>query len=443
MKNNNKSPIKNQRLAVIRLVQCVINEGASLSTCLPRIVKQLAKPQDKAQVQALSYGVLRYYIRLQALLSFLIDKPLKGRDQDIEFLLLLGLYQLSASGKPEYAVVSETVNTAAALGKVWAKRLVNGVLRRYLREQAALSQRLQQDIQAHHACPAWLLERLQQDWPQAWEQLLVANNQQAPMVLRVNTAKTSRDDYLAHLQAAEIMAEALPYSTTAIELQQACDVTALPAFDKAWVSVQDTAAQYAAQLLQPQAGDRVLDACAAPGGKTLHILEQQPALKQLIAVDIDAGRLKRVEDNLARLDYQGECDIVLQVADISQAEPWSNGKYFDRILLDVPCSASGVIRRHPDIKLLRRPEDITALVQLQAKILKHLWSLLAPGGFLLYCTCSVFKAENERQIATFLQAQEDAEQVSLSLPLGQACDYGWQILTGEADGFFYAGLQKQ
>jgi 16S rRNA (cytosine967-C5)-methyltransferase len=377
---------------------------------------------------------------LDFILSQLHEKPLK--DVDIKALALVGLYQLNFMRVKPHAAVSETV--LAARKKPWAKSLINAVLRTYLREQEALENKADQVKVAALSHPDWLVKQIEQDWPEQAQQILLENNQQPPMVLRVNLAKTSREHYLQLLNEQEIDAVAISFCASAIKLDKPVPVEQLPGFKEGLASVQDTAAQLAAGLLDVQPGQRVLDVCAAPGGKTAHILESQPQLKELVAVDIDESRMLRVSENLQRLGLSA----TLLVDDAANPAAWWDGKLFDRILLDAPCSALGVIRRHPDIKLLRRAEDIGSLQALQKTILEAVWPLLAPGGLLVYATCSILKQENEQQVLAFLASHSDAIERPLSLVetldwgVAQVC--GQQIITGDSamDGFYYARIGK-
>lgn len=393
--------------------------------------------KDKAFVQALCYGVCRYYHRLDFILNQLLDKPLK--DLDVKSLALIGLYQLQFMRVKPHAAVSETV--AAARKKPWAKALINALLRSYLRERDRIDRQADQEPSAAVSHPHWLIEQIQQDWPQQFSQLLSENNRQPPMVLRVNLARTNREHYLNLLAERGIGAAPVEFCASALVLDNPVSVELLPGFEQGLVSIQDTAAQLAAQLLDVQPGQRVLDVCAAPGGKAAHILESQPQLKELVAVDIDASRMQRVSENLRRLKLEAS----LLVADAANPEAWWDGQPFERILLDAPCSALGVVRRHPDIKLLRRPEDIASLQSLQKHILDAVWPLLASGGVLLYATCSILKQENERQIQAFLAAHGDAAQLPIEASWGSGREFGRQIFTGESamDGFYYARIIKR
>jgi len=326
------------------------------------------------------------------------------------------------------------------MGKPWAKGLVNAVLRNFQRQSDTLLAALDEPANLSH--PTWLLDLFKQDWPDSWASIVEHGNTQAPMTLRVNEAQISRDDYLEALLSTGIDASPVSQVSSAITVTAPVSVAALPDFDKGMVSVQDVAAQLAASLLGSGEGLRLLDACAAPGGKTAHALEYGQ-WQQVVALDQDADRLARVAETLQRLQLSPRCE--LHCANAIDTGSWWDGKAFDKILLDAPCSGTGVIRRHPDIKLLRRERDIESLVNTQRDLLKALWKTLVPGGKLLYATCSVLKQENERQVIWFLEQQSDASLVDFDLPLGSfRPNAGYQILPGElgADGFFYALLEK-
>ncbi len=423
----------NTRLIAARTLVRVLDGGQSLTVALEHTLQLLENPKDKAFVQAVCYGVCRYYHRLQFILTQLLDKPIK--DAEIYALALVGLYQLAFMRVKTHAAVSETVD--ATRKKSWAKNLINALLRRYLREQEALEAQANLNPTALYSHPKWLIARVENDWgSENAARIFQANNQFPPMMLRVNVLQTTRENYLQQLADLEIEAEAVETCPSAIHLIKPVAVFSLPNFESGMVSVQDTAAQFAAGLLELKAGQRVLDLCAAPAGKTAHILESQSYL-DCVAVDIDATRMERVETNLQRLNLSAQ----LIVGDATQPEIWWDGKLFDRILVDAPCSALGVIRRHPDIKLLRRADDLIVLPALQALILKAAWSMLKEGGLLVYATCSILKAENEDQIAQFLADNSNAQEVSFDKNPAQ---HGWQILTGdnECDGFYYARLRK-
>ena len=426
----------NTRLIAAQVLSRVLQDGQSLTAVLESALKAVESGKDRAFIQALCYGVCRTYHRLDFILSELLDKPLK--DQGVKALALVGLYQLKYMRVKPHAAVSETV--LAARKKPWAKALINALLRSYLREQDKLEQKADNVQSAAVSHPDWLIKKIQEDWPQQAQQILHENNQQPPMALRVNLARISTDQYLQQLSEQGIEAVAVSFCPSAIILDKPVAVDLLPGFAEGLVSVQDTAAQLAAGLLDVQAEHRVLDVCAAPGGKTAHILEHQPQLKELVAVDIDESRLQRVSDTLQRLRLPAK----LVVGDAASPQDWWDGQLFDRILLDAPCSALGVVRRHPDIKLLRRAEDIKPLQALQLNILNAVWPLLAPGGIMLYATCSILKQENEQQIDAFLAEHPDAVELPIDAVWGFAGSHGRQIMTGESamDGFYYARLGK-
>jgi len=427
----------NTRLIGAQVLSRVLQDGQSLTAALDSALQAVESGKDRAFIQALCYGVCRAYHRLDFILSQLLDKPLK--DPSVKALALVGLYQLKYMRVKPHAAVSETV--LAARKKPWAKALINALLRRYLREQEALEQKadnLQSSVISH---PDWLIKQIEHDWPQQALQIFQENNQLPPMALRVNLARISQAQYLQQLSGQGIEAVAVSFCTSAIILDKPVAVDLLPGFADGIISVQDTAAQLAAGLLDVQPGQRVLDVCAAPGGKAAHILEYQPQLKELVAVDIDASRMHRVSDTLQRLKLPAK----LVVGDAAKPEDWWDGQLFERILLDAPCSALGVIRRHPDIKLLRRAEDIQPLQILQQNILRAVWPLLAPGGIMLYATCSILKQENERQIEAFLAEYSNAVEWPIDACWGFAGSHGRQIMTGESsmDGFYYARIRKQ
>ncbi len=426
----------NTRLIAARALSRVLQDGQSLTAVLESALKAVESGKDRAFIQALCYGVCRTYHRLDFILSELLDKPLK--DQDVKALALVGLYQLKYMRVKPHAAVSETV--LAARKKPWAKALINALLRSYLREQEKLEQKADNVQNAAVSHPDWLIKQIDQDWPQQAQKILLENNQQPPMALRVNLSRINRDSYLQQLSEEGILAAAVDFCPSAIILDKPVAVDLLPGFAEGLVSVQDTAAQLAAGLLDVQPGHRVLDVCAAPGGKTAHILEHQPQLKELVAVDVDESRLQRVSETLQRL----KLPATLVVGDATNPQGWWDGQLFDRILLDAPCSALGVIRRHPDIKLLRRAEDIKPLRAMQKNILNAVWPLLAPGGIMLYATCSILKQENEQQIDAFLAEHPDAVELPIDAAWGFAGSHGRQIMTGELamDGFYYARLGK-
>lgn len=424
------------RAAAARVIGQVL-AGNSLNQALPPMLDRVSE-RDRGLLQQLCYGTLRQEPRLQAILEQMLDKPLRDKDRDVQGLLLCGLYQLDGMRVPDHAAVATTVGATRVLKKPWAKGMTNAVLRRFLRERDQLTQALDSAANACH--PAWLYHELLRQWPEAAAAVIAANNQQPPMTLRVNKRRLSQQDYLAIL--AEQGIEALPggISAQAIQLSQPRDVLELPGFTAGDVSVQDEAAQMAALLLQAAPGERVLDACAAPGGKACHILELQPLLAELVAMDIDEQRLHKVSENLQRLGL----DASLLAADAARPPAQLQAESFDRILVDAPCSASGVIRRHPDVKLLRRASDIPQLSQQQLDILKGLWPLLKTGGTLMYATCSVLDEENSQVVKRFLSGREDARLCSIPANWGEPTDFGRQLLPSAEgpDGLFYSLLTK-
>lgn len=430
--------MNNARAAALDILLGVLRDGRSADAGLAQVSTMLADARDVSFCRALVYGVLREHRRLAALRDQLLRSPLKTRDQDVAIAIELGLLQLMALDVKPHAAVSETVALARRRGKVWAAKLINAVLRRFQREQQALLAAVDTDPGVRWSAPDWLVAQLKQDWPEEWQALLAAQNARAAMTLRVNQRLTSVVDYQAELAAVGIEAKPLPGFADALVLAEPVAVDALPGFWQGRCSVQDGAAQLAAGLLAPKAGARVLDACAAPGGKSAHLLECSEIA--LLALDSDAGRLEKVTETLSRLQLSAHT----QVADAGSPDDWWDGRQFDAILLDAPCSGTGVIRRHPDIKWLRRADDLARLEAGQKRLLSALWPLLAPGGRLLYATCSVLQRENEGMIVQFMAVHDDARAVPLTLPVGREVGYGRQILTGEAgvDGFYYACLEK-
>jgi len=412
----------------------------SLTGLLASGLTGVADPRDKALIQALCYGVIRWHDRLEGIASALVGKPLKQRDRDIHYLFLIGFYQIVYMRIPDHAVVSATVAATKELDKPWARGLVNAVLRRFLRERDALLAKVDEEPVARYAHPAWLIERLRTQRPDQWQAILDEGNRHPPMSLRVNRLVMSRDEYIERLDERDMRAAISPYAPDAVILDQAVNVDSLPGFRDGWVSVQDVAAQLAAGLLDLAPGQRVLDVCAAPGGKTCHILESEPALAAVFALDNDASRLTDVRDNLDRLGLNAEW----VQADAGDPDAWWDGNPFDRILLDAPCSATGVIRRHPDIKYLRSEADVVALAVLQRDILNAIWRTLRPGGILVYATCSILREENEAQLSDFVQGREDVTVLSMDGGWGEAEGIGRQVLPGQdaMDGFYYARLCK-
>ena len=449
------SPVKKKarvslaRQAALKALKQVFS-GQSLSAVQQRTIDILEDRRDRGLAGEIVNGVLRWRWQLEFFVSRLISKPLKQKDSDVQLILLMALYELNACRTPDYAIINDAVELVKKAGKSWASGLVNAVLRRYMREKQALLVLLNSlstnDSQARYSHPQWLLEKIKTDWPENWQQILTANNQRPAFWLRINQSLYSVAQY-QHLLANEeiefdVTEPSVALTDSALKLSHGIDVRLLPGFTEGAVSVQDAGAQLAAELLNVAEFSRVLDLCAAPGGKTCHLLERYSSIDKLFAVELDEQRMQRVSENLQRLKLESRAELI--VADVRQYKQWWQGDKFDRILIDAPCSASGVIRRHPDIKTLRRESDIEQLVKLQAEILFSAWQMLAPGGELLYVTCSVFKDENQNQMARFLTSNNDAAEIKIEANWGKSCEYGRQLLPGEqdADGFYYCRLRK-
>ncbi|MBV1878549.1 MAG: 16S rRNA (cytosine(967)-C(5))-methyltransferase RsmB [Pseudomonadales bacterium] len=416
-------------LATTQILNAVLHKGRSLDASFSKTNSPLTKQ--------ICYGVIRHYYELEFYLAQLLNKPLAKKHQDLHILLLAGLYSISHLRRPSHTSVNAVVETTMLMKKHWAKGLLNGVLRNYIRNQAKLTAQSQQDeaISSNH--PPWLLHQIKQHFPQYIEQILSANNHQAPMTLRVNLSRISRDDYQMLLKEQNINSSSGTITNSALYLETPIQVDELPGFKDGLVSVQDEASQIAATLLNISPGNRILDACAAPGGKTCHILEQAQNIT-LTAIDIDNRRLQKIHENLNRLKYQ--C-----IVSNDGLESHTSNDGYDRILLDAPCSATGIIRRHPDIKLLRRESDIKNLAITQLTLLQSAWKLLNNDGELIYSTCSILPAENENVIAAFIANNDSAVVLSIDAQWGYKTNSGVQILPSResTDGFFYARLKKQ
>ena len=444
MKQAKFKPGVEVRLQAARVLLAVTLDYEQLDEALVRYSEQLST-KDAALLQAICYGVMRFYVELLFWLEHLAKRPANDLKPAVQVLILSGLFQLKYMRVPAHAAIHATVESAAFLQSKRAKGLINAVLRGFQRnlsdnDQDKCNQLIESQADTvRYSHPQWILQKLKTDWPEQWQQVVNKNNQQAPMVLRVDVRQIELDDYLLRLESANIEADKHPVATDALTLSQPIDVDLLPGFNEGLVSIQDSAAQLAAPLLQHDSSQRVLDACAAPGGKTAHILQiAQPAT--LVALDNSSLRLKRVEDTLQRINRNAE---VVQ-GDASKPDEWWDGELFDRILLDAPCSASGVIRRHPDIKYLRSERALLKIVKRQKKILEALWQLLKPGGMLLYVTCSVFKVENEEQVAAFMACHVEAKLAEMPASWGRGRT-GRQVLPGDdgMDGFYFALLMKQ
>jgi 16S rRNA (cytosine967-C5)-methyltransferase len=426
--------------AVVR----VLRDGVTLDSALLEVLAS-ADAQLKSTIRSLAYGSVRGYFRHVAILGRLSSTPVKSLELIVQAILSVALFELEDALTPQYAVVDAAVQTAKIGGAARASGLINAILRRYLRERAAIDAEVARRPAMRHAAPIWLADRFRADWPVRWTQLLAASDTQAPMWLRVNSRMDSAQGYLQRLKAAGIEARVEERVPQALVLKSPCEVHDLPGFDAGLVSVQDLAAQCVQFPLALAPGLRVLDACAAPGGKTALMAEREADLT-LFAVDADAKRLARVRENLDRGGLRAE----LIHADAAAPAAWWDGKPFDRILLDAPCSALGVIRRHPDIRIRKSPSEIDKLPALQKSLLKAAWSMLSHGGRLVYVTCTVTRSENRDVIGEFLGSCRDASIVEASEwagwpGFGESDGYGRQILPGEAgaDGFYYAALSKQ
>lgn len=423
----------NLRSLAAQTLEQVVEQGQSLSQVLP--AAQLKVPEkDRALLQALCFGVLRTLPQMEWFVQKLMSRPMTGKQRTVHYLILVGLYQLLYTRIPPHAILAETVEGAVAIKRQAFKGLINGVLRQFQRQQEAL-QAEAANASCQYLHPEWLLQRLKKAYPTQWQTIVDANNQRPPMWLRVNRQHQSRDMWLERLAEAELTGYTHPQYPDAVRLETPAPVTALPGFADGWVTVQDASAQGCVDLLAPQNGEFILDLCAAPGGKTTHILERAPNAK-VMAVDVDAQRIKRIYENLERLGMQAD----VKQGDGRYPEQWCSGAQFDRILLDAPCSATGVIRRHPDIKWLRRDRDIAELATLQKEILEAVWPYLKPGGTLLYATCSILPEENSDQVRGFLSRHPEATLVET----GNSEHPGLQNLPSVdgGDGFFYAKLIK-
>lgn len=432
----NKKAAQNPRMAALDAMAEVLDKGRSLAES--PALSRLKDSRDNALARHLTYGVLRWLNALSWLGNQLLSKPLKSRDRDVQRLILIGLQQLWHDATASHAAVNETAECARLMNKPWAVGLVNAVLRRFQREQQHWLEKLEK-TDNFYTHPAWLLKDLKQDWPDNWQQIALANNQQAPLWLRINRQKADEETLFEQLKTAGFEVQKHPFAADAISITPAAPVARIPGFANGWLSVQDPAAQLARDLIKPEDGQRILDACSAPGGKAAHLLESCPAI-DLTVLDQQKHRVEQIRETMQRL----ELSVKPMVADATDTSLWWDGKTFDKILLDAPCSATGVIRRHPEIKWLRSNDEVDSVMEIQAALLDALWPLLAPGGTLVYATCSLLRCENDQQVSRFLQRTKDAELEVLDAGWGMALDCGRQILPGEAemDGFFYAILRK-
>jgi 16S rRNA (cytosine967-C5)-methyltransferase len=424
-------------LAAQALAQVALH-GASLREAMERHAPKLPDARDRALLMALVSDGARWWPRFDAALDRLLDRPLRRKEPAVHALLVLGLVQLEVLELADYAAVAATVEAVRALKRPQLAGLVNAVLRRWQRERAAHLAALDAQPETRHAHPRWLAQAIVHDWPAQAEAVMAADNREPPLMLRANRRRTDRDALAGRLRLDGRAAEPHAWLADAVTLPHSTDVTRLPGFADGLFAVQDGAAQIAADLAGVRDGQRVLDACAAPGGKACHLLERADVA--LTALEFEPKRAGRIRENLARLHLRAD----VRVGDAGDPAAWWDGQPFDRILVDAPCSATGVLRRRPDVRLHRRLDDIAALAAQQRRILDALWPLLAPGGRLLYITCSLLRAENEGVVEPFLAAHADAHAAPFGLPVGQAAAAGWQILPGDGDldGMYYAAIEK-
>lgn len=450
----------NLRALAAELIYEVLDKHRSLNEILPRSQFRCKNEEDRALLQAMSFGVLRVYPRLQFMVNQLLKQPLKAKDNIVLYLICLGIFQLNEMRVPSYAAISETVEAARHLKKPWAVGVINATLRTFQRRSEDILNIVHGNKQAWTAHPEWLMERIQHDWPQYAESIFEANNAIPPLVLRINLEKSDRDAYVEKLknfesqESTKDMAKLPDFPPSAVILKTPREVTKLPGYEEGLFSVQDAASQCAAFFLDLKPNLRILDACAAPGGKATHILEQTKHC-ELIAVDIAKERTDKIIENLKRL----QLTATVVTEDIKKFAAKCDKGTFDRILLDAPCSALGVIRRHPDIKYLRNPQDISRLALQQLELLHCLWPLLKSKGLLLYATCSILPEENQEVIRQFLKEQPEAvplpmdidkDKMNLRLDktsevtFGVSVDIGLQVLPGQndMDGFYYARIGK-
>ena len=442
----------NSRAIAAKIIEKVAYQNISLSEAF---VDPELKPNDddRGFVKEMVFGTIRFWIQLQALLKTLLEVPVKQEDKDVECLLCVGLYQLIYMSVPHYALVNETVTATRVLKKAWASRLVNKILRMAIEKNTNFLSMggnesdndhvLKRSITAYYSHPNWIIDKIKIAWPNDWENILTANNQKAPLFLRINQTKIPFKEYLKILETHKINYQYVPGLSHSIALENPMPVENIPGFRNGLFSVQDASGQKVVEYCDIQPEHSVLDACAAPGSKTTHLLETCPTIKKLVAIDLYKNRLSKVDENIKRLQLPKE-NVELIAADACDINYWWDGELFDRILIDAPCSATGVIRRHPDIKLLRKKADIKNLAEQQLKMLETLWPLLKKSGKLIYTTCSIFPDENENVIELFLSSHPDAKTIPFDNAWGINLKHGQQIFTGtqDRDGFYYCILLK-
>jgi 16S rRNA (cytosine967-C5)-methyltransferase len=435
-----KTPGQNPRLSAVETLANVFDKDQNLSDADSTAV--LADERDRSFARHLAYGVCRWLNSLEWLLNQLMRKPMKKRDRDIHRLILIGLFQLWHGGTAPHAAINETAECARLAGKTWAVAVINAVLRRFQRERQQWLDQLENQPE-RFAHPVWLLQKIQASWPDDWQEIVQANNRAAPLWLRINRSRQEQNDLTKLLNSSGFTVVRHASAPDAIKLSPPAPVSCIPGFSEGLISVQDPAAQLAADLLELNDHLRVLDACAAPGGKTCHILERFPTI-EITAVELNKSRLAQVRENLDRLGFAPRAGLKLLAGDAADPSSWWDGVMYQRILLDAPCTATGVIRRHPEIKWLRTMAQLEKAVRTQERLLQHLWPLLEPGGILVYATCSVLADENNRQISRFMAEHANVEALPLHAAWGRKQDFGRQILPGEEemDGFYYARIRK-
>lgn len=433
-----------QLRAVAAAAVCkVIYQKHSLRQVLKSHVEKSVSKASRPLFKELCFGTIRHFLKLEAIVNEVLNHPLEEKHRDLLALMCIGIYQLSAMSIKPYAAVNETVAATRELKKPWASKLVNKVLRTYTRKKDKLEKVIKTKDNLWYSHPEWLISKIKHDWPENWQDILSASNEKPPLSLRINKQKTSVAGYLELLKVNHIPAHGIEHFPDAVIIESPMPAEKLPGFEHGLCSVQDLAGQKIIELLELAPNQTVLDACAAPGSKTCHILESQPDIKRMVAMDIDAERLLRVKDNIERLQLPIDT-FKMVLEDATHTKEWWDGTHFDRILLDAPCSATGVIRRHPDIKALRQENDINKQSQLQGLLLKTLWPLLAEGGLLLYTTCSYLREENEKVIAKFLNEHPKAKVQKIHMEPALPQKHGVQMLptNGGPDGFYYCVIKK-
>jgi 16S rRNA (cytosine967-C5)-methyltransferase len=437
----------NTRASAAQALTLIVNDHRSIKPALESVQIATLEPRDKAFIQELVYGVCRWFYELESELEQILNKAIRKRDVDIKCLLLIGLYQMRHLQTPHHALVKETVDATLILKKAWARGFVNATLRTAIRKDTSADAPMAHHQSAARSNPEWLTSLVMKDWPAQAESIFEAYNQRPPLTLRVNQFQTRREDYLQTLKNGDVSCMPTQYSSTGVRIEPAISLDVLPGFRAGAVSVQDEAAQFAVELLAPTTQDTILDACAAPGGKTGHILEvlagersETADSAKLSVLDVDDSRLSLVTQNLTRLGFSAR----MMTGDARSSAEWWDGGLFSKILVDAPCSASGIIRRQPDIRIHRQASDIEHLSAVQGEILEALWPLLSAGGRMVYATCSIFREENDGVIKAFESRHADSNVRAISAEWGTATEFGRQILPGEAnmDGFYYSVLEK-